>query len=626
MTFSAVVSGDAIRLTWDGHAAYLDASITRSSLSHPGETTIVQKIGPYGSFWDRAVSGDDHYTYRCYNDTGGRHDLVETTDAYTVPSAPTDVRAAKTAAGDVLIAWSNTSRTATQIEVSELSGGTWAVLDTVPVASGSYTRISPSLVDHTYRVRAEVAGVFSEYVVSNVVPVIAPPLAPTNLSPDGVADDGSAAISLSWQHNPVDTTGQSAYDVRHREHGSSTWTEVGKTPSTVSVATISAGTYENGDTFDWQVRTWGADPDPSPWSNTAVVPLRTAPIVTIQSPTDGGTVDGSVLTVVWSFYQAEGDAQSAWRATLKQGSATVEVLSGDGTAGSATFETVVADGTAYTVVVEGRGAQGQWSQPAQVVITAQWAPPPTPDLKVTWDRSTGAVTLVAALGALGTGEVAPLTVTFLAIEDDSGRARVVAADVPVFAVTSGGATLPATFPFTLGAPDGAAYLASVTDHIPLLGRSITYRVIATSNLPSSVTSADVAVITDRAAAWVNAGPAFSEGVPLTYDPSFSLEAGRTKTLLQFAGRTAPVEFAGDQRAYTVGVKSSLLSRLLDDVSPEDVMAVADLPAPGCYRDPDGRRVFVSTGTPSFDAIGTSGKKSVSWSLTRVDHTEPTQGV
>ena len=121
---------------------------------------------------------------------------------------------------------------------------------------------------------------------------------------------------------------------------------------------------------------------------------------------------------------------------------------------------------------------------------------------------------------------------------------------------------------------------------------------------------------------VNAGPGFGLWARLGLDVRSSIKRGRVKVLEEYEGRTKPVEYAGQQRSRTVAL-AARLSPINGDTTSSDWSAIeelSDLPAPACYRDPDGRRIFVSLGEVSGSDFG-ARVQSFSWDLTEVDYAE-----
>jgi hypothetical protein len=278
----------------------------------------------------------------------------------------------------------------------------------------------------------------------------------------------------------------------------------------------------------------------------------------------------------------------------------LEALAGAGTAGEATFKTAVQDGATYSVEVRVQSAAGIWSDWSAQAFTVDYAEPPQPVLTAWWQPSDGVVSLDVEQPAPGEGGVEAVTVqVWRAVDGDDWR---------LIAELEPG--------------------VSVTDFIPVLGRVNFYRATAVSALPSQADSHVVEVLTEGAGhIFVNAGPGFSQTVRLASNVEVGMSGGRAKTLRRARGRSFPVEFAGDQRSHEISVSATIWDGRMNpgpaaDASAwEDVQDLADLPAPACYRDPDGRRYFVSVGEPQISGLGKMAQ-TVSVTLTRTDWAEP----
>src|SRR5690606_32530886 len=179
---------------------------------------------------------------------------------------------------------------------------------------------------------------YSEYSASsNTVQLITPPLAPSGRGPS--VADATETNTLVWNHNSVDTTPQSAYELQYRDFLSADpWTTTGKITSPLSQHVITAGTWTNGSPPEWQVRTWGAHADPSGWSTTQVTRLNNRPVVGIITPS--GSHNSDRLTVHWSFHDPESTTQSRWEAVLLADALNhAETRTGTGSQTSTTFNT-----------------------------------------------------------------------------------------------------------------------------------------------------------------------------------------------------------------------------------------------------------------------------------------------
>jgi hypothetical protein len=121
---------------------------------------------------------------------------------------------------------------------------------------------------------------------------------------------------------------------------------------------------------------------------------------------------------------------------------------------------------------------------------------------------------------------------------------------------------------------------------------------------------------------VNAGEGFGEAVKLRYNIKAAFAGELVKVLQEYADRTSPVEDAGVHTRRTVTLSVDLVPSFGDPAF-EQLWELHRLHAPACYRDPDGRRWFVSTGPPQV-SDGGARKQGASMTLTEVHHREPTE--
>lgn len=545
----------------------------------------VAVLGGVSSWSDTGTVADRQYGYhvRAVNSAG---ESGNSNDAYvqTTPNAPSGVSAAK-AVSDIQVTWTDTSSAETGFEVWHAAGGVWdgSALASVGAGVTSYTHTSPSAsATHTYKVRAVSGSQVSAYSAdSNTVQLLAPPNPPTSLTPTTVFD-ATAAKTFGWQHNPVDSTAQTAYELRYRI-GAAAWTTTGKVASSTSSRTLAAGTLTNGNTYEWQVRTWGQYATESAWSASATVRTSAVPVAGITTPASGATVTTSSVTPVWTYYDAEGSTQSGWAVTLYQAGTPVWTRSGSDAATSTAVDYRLANATTYLLGVKVRDGDGVWSSEVTRSFGVSYAPPTTPEVSVSWSESTGSATVTVTNPATGVAVVS----------NDITRDGVKIATIP---------------------PNG-----TYVDRIPPLGVPVAYVVTAWTATPSS--AQETATVTTQTAfpwAWLNGGPGWQQSARCLWNPEWRLEFERGKVLRQFVADEYPTEFAGRGRSGTVQMS---FTRDPDDptTSGDAWAAVADLAAPLCLRLPKGRRYWVSAGRVSWDAAKRLAVISVP--LTRVHHDE-----
>ena len=274
------------------------------------------------------------------------------------------------------------------IEFERSDGATGSVgTGTAAVEPFQILDSNPGGVDLTYKVRIFM-GAASDRVYSAWSDASAPittlsaPNPPTLIGPTGHM--GVGVVEFSWRHNPIDTSGQEAAQVDYRAKGASTWTTVSVTGAAQKTTrSLAAGEYE------YRVRTRGLDPAYSVNSAVGAFRVITAPVVTIDSPTDAPW-QTSVLTAQWTTGQGEGVPQSAWQVRLLDAfGQLVEEASGVGAQAAHTFAQAARDGDTWRIEVVA-ATSGVWSQPETVQVSVEFLKPSTPVGSAVWVEELGA--------------------------------------------------------------------------------------------------------------------------------------------------------------------------------------------------------------------------------------------
>lgn len=196
---------------------------------------------------------------------------------------------------------------------------------TLSAGTTTYTHTNPSTsTTHRYSVRAYYGSLQADHVYSNTVQLLSAPKAPTNLNPNGGYIVAGSTQRVEWDHNSVDTTGQTAYQVRVRKKGNTTWTTYSGT--TTAYRDITVSTFAGHDEYvEWQVRTKGDHADYSPWSAISSFGVASRPTVTITGPAAGAIITGATAVVGLTFSRAP----ISYEIELRDGSGqTVRTITG----------------------------------------------------------------------------------------------------------------------------------------------------------------------------------------------------------------------------------------------------------------------------------------------------------
>lgn len=531
---------------------------------------------------DNGTTSNRVYQYRVKaSNSAGSATSSSSVAVYTTPGAPSAVAAVKTSAGGIKLTITQTVPHVsyeTEVQYSTNGGSSWSALTTLASGVTQYTWASPPsgqtvvfrarVVNDTTNVGDNLA---SAWRTSNSVPLSAPPAAPTQLAPNGVAFDVANPQAFTWQYNSTDTSEQTQFQIRARLVGAGTWTEHTAVSWSNQVAAFATTftrlgiTPTNGQSYEWQVRTWGVNATAGAWSATATFGLSEPPDASIVAPDT--TLAASLLTVEWTYFDTESTAQSRWEASLSLDGEILEARSGSGEDTSATFSTRLTDATEYQVSVRVRDGAGVWSAWDTSTFTTDFPAPSTPTITLSWAEEQGTVIVDITNPAGGPVE---------AVSND------------IYWSVDGETWILAV--------EGAAINTPTADPTAPVGVLVDYKVVAWSDLPSSAESAPVTIVTPGTVGYWSAGDGFETSVVMEYGNGAPPRVDFTsalhdKTLHYFAGRTFPVEFTGTARDRSGQV--SFLITTPDQL--QKIRELAFLPAPHLIRLPDGTSLYASIG-------------------------------
>lgn len=569
-----------------------------------GEYATVATLGSVSSYTNTSTNANNQFRWRVRaKNSAGSSAYIYSGYWSTTPTSPNAPVASKIS-NDIKLNWTNRNLVNSGgVEVWwSANGGAYTLLATLPgnPSPVTYTHLNPNAAQtHRYALKAY-AGATDDApttysglsTASNTIQLLTNPAAPNNLSPtSGVKDADTQAIVLSWNHNEVDGTAQTKYDIQYRMNGGA-WTTVSATTSTQS-RTFAAGTLANGGTFEWQVRTYGAYavvPAYSPWSAIATITLSAAPQAGVIFPDGLVPVNTSRITAQWSYVDEEATAQAGYRVKLYSagGASVLEDRSGSGAITELALNTLLKDATTYRLGVSVQDGTGLWSPETTEDFTVAYALPPVPILSLLWDPDEAAVQ-VSIENPVAVGDAAETSYNEVWRSVDWITYELVATNVPVN--------------------------STVTDYIPDLDSENVYLVVAMTDIGASAQSEPMVFYVPGTGGWFwfNGGSGFSDAIKVRYNPSRGRNFARSKTLNNYAGREYPVETSGEQRNRDFDLGFMAFGE--DDASLDDLERVADLPAPICVRSPAGDRRYVS-----IESVGTSSTgsgESVTLKMTQI---------
>lgn len=585
------VSDQQINIEWvapaSGDANPIDYFVVERRVDESDQWVVIAPVKDVVSFADMDVAPGHKYSYRVKSDNaaGGSEYVEAERPVFTTPPAPVNVRAVKDTSGDIVVSWVNKAPyVPTRWEVYD--GDKLAALVTLDVEKCRWVHSSPRLdVTHQYRVVC-VGGSMSspKSEPSNVVQLLARPNAPEPTS-DGLYFPADEPVTLGWRFNATDSSPQTRFKLQYalRRNGvNGPVFDQASSKQECTVGVLPQGAYE------YWVQAWGLYADPSPVSRRALFYVETRPVVSIQSP--GQVVKTSFIDVSWAYSAMGGPVQTKAVVELYQGdSQLIETQVARGSQASVRLKTCLKNGMSYRVSVTAVNAHGVKSKTVNQTFLVEYERPPAPRVYLEWDDEVGCVRVRVVNPAPGAGKP-PAVCNRVERSDDGGLSWVMLTeDLPVSGM--------------------------ILDYQSPSHGSVSYRVTATSDLPSSSTSVE-SIDVQSWAMWIGGGADFSATVPLRWDPVHSCKMGLAQRKLhRFAGRERPVEMSGRHREKTL----SLSAVLFDEDFPL-IQRLEDLsyqPAPFLYRDPMGRVVYCSITSASVDRA-LSGKWSVKIEVEEVD--------
>lgn len=585
------VNDQQVTIEWiappQGESNPIDYYMVERRVDESTEWAVVAPVKGATSYTNLDVSAGHKYTYRVksMNSAGGSDYREAEQPVFTTPPAPINVTAAKDADGNIMIRWENRAPyVPTRWDIYD--GATRITQASLKTDEPFWLHRNPRLdVTHQYRVVCVGGTVESpKSAPSNIVQLLARPNAPEPTS-DGMYFPSDTPVTLTWRHNPTDSSPQTRYSLQYLRKATNTPGSTFDRRATEQQATV--GVLQVG-TYEYWVKTWGLHADASPISRRATFYVEPRPVVSIQKP--GNTVRTSFTEVSWSYSNVGGSAQS--RATVELylgGNQLIETQEVTGPLTIVRLKTYLENSRTYRVVVKATNSHGVESLVANQTFGVQYEKPPVPNVYTEWDDEAGCVRVRVVNPAPEAGKPAAVR-NHVERSDDGGQSwTTITEDLPV--------------------------LGSLTDYESSSHGHVTYRVTATSDLPSSsVTTKDLDI--ESWAMWIGGGTDFGTTVPLRWDPLHSCKTGLVnRKIHRFAGRTRGVEMSGRHREKTLSLSAVLTDENWDLL--QRLEELSYLPAPFLYRDPMGRRVYCSVRDVSLDRA-LSGKWQVKIEVEEVD--------
>lgn len=361
------------------------------------------------SYTDTTTVANRKYRYRirAWNNAG-YSSYVYTDYINTTPAAPTSVVASRVG-GTVEIDWSDNATNEGYYKVQRrtstdgISYTSYSTLtSTLAANSENYTDSSPANFNQ-YKISCTCTdpSLESTQVESNIVQTLSTPDEPTGLSPNAYVFDAADLQNFSWNHNPTDGTDQTKYSLQYKVSGGSYpgTPQYDEETSTDENVDIAGSTFTNGNTYLWQVKTWGDYATGSDWSDEATFTCVTTPVATITDPNISSNYGYSELTVDWDYTQAESYNQIQYLCKLYDSedllleSKLVSAEVAAGGSGSCTFVYNLENETTYKVTLQVKEENGLWSEETEVEFDTEFLQPTKPTIELTLNEENGSISI-----------------------------------------------------------------------------------------------------------------------------------------------------------------------------------------------------------------------------------------
>jgi hypothetical protein len=596
----------------------LSASFTRQGASH-GQATQIQISTQVndGNWADQAwmntvgsttISAEPNRKIvsrvRSRNDAGTSNWSSTSAPVWTTPGAPSSVSIVRLPGNSVGIVLTPTvaySEHQHVIKHGALVNGSvvWddGILVALPAGVNEWLDESPdpSLV-HVYGIAArtmDTSQLTSAFTPSNHLQLLAAPNPPsfTNLPPSAPA---SKDFHVRWNHNPVDTTEQTAFELEYSENSGATWLSTGgKTSSDVSQWLIPSWTYPVGTSIMVRVRTWGMASSGgfdgeggSDWSQFATVTFRDTAIVTVDKPAADSSLTRSTIDVGLTYQQSEG--ATPIRATIelwdKITNELVETLLST-TLSSTILGTRAINGHTYELRVSVLDSFGMITSTDPVVFTVEYTPPVKATVEVSYLRESGRAQLdISFIEDSERSLPAFISVRRAILPSVEARIHPIWEAVEVEDMTAQSWDV-----FIDQYRVETIDLTGLIDTTPTIHGQNLYEVTGWGDDGTSITTQVLLTVREDRWAFVSSGATWEESISVYGNLTLGANPGRQQDLFNAADREYPIGMYGPAKSYAIPGSATIV-----DGEGSTVKQISDfLQHAGrvCYRDPSGHRIF-----------------------------------
>ena len=302
--------------------------------------------------------------------------------------------------------------------------------------------------------------------------------------------------------------------------------------SAVESLSLMAESLQNGNTFDWQVKTWGQattggtySDGSSDWSDSSTFVASDTPVGTITDPTEVADYGYSSLEVDWDYTQADSSNQveylcklyDEYDVLLETQSQQSEIATGG--SDTATFDYVLENSTTYKVTLQVKSAAGLWSEETAVEFDTDFYVPPTPTISLELDEDVGGINItITNPSPVGDEVEAVYNKVYRSVDDGDWELII----------------------------DNVDINTTVTDYTAGIGNNNNYYVSAISATPSSANSSESDLDVEMTGYYfINGGNGYEDYIKLRGDTSIDTKFGRDTAVKHYHGRYYPLKNQGE---------------------------------------------------------------------------------
>lgn len=387
------------------NAGYASQEVFRSVNGGAYAAILTTLSATATSYIDASCVADSTYRYRlrARNAAGLSGFSNETTLTRNTPAATGTPTAVKLSEASVRVDFTNVSNSADATEIwRSVDGAAATLLHTSVGRIATFTDTTAPAGSLRYQTRNRAGSLLSALsALSFAVTTASPPDAPTLLTTTPNVHDPSIPIRFAWAHNSTDGSEQRRYELELSVNAGA-WVSQGIITSATQEVTLPAGTFPNGASVQWRVKTWGLHANPSPVSLVDSFTCHLPPAISITGPTQVST---RPFDVTWAFSGV--GVQSEYSLTIRHDGAVVFSSSAASSVTTVSVDVALAHGETYDIALSARSSVSGLIGSAAAQFVASFAGPPPAVLTITPEPETGRNLVEVEVGVLTGNRLGP---------------------------------------------------------------------------------------------------------------------------------------------------------------------------------------------------------------------------